>query len=299
MKRKASSSSIFPKPSSAPPKRRKVGTEDDDEDDLAAFFGVTDTQAYMELLKNASKAYKLPYPFMLRSQLYGAMQNHTMVDRDLDTLVTNGDVKCFEIFRGDDDNVVLFVEDWIQTIQAAKMDYLQGIVRLNHQLSEEKKAEEKDGHQLQREVSVPSIASANIFDLFCERVVPVWHECTIDEPLLLQLLRGKDQREVSSMSLTPLVNSGTLLFRDTGLYGFGIPGAGPFLIHCKKGRDELIRFLRKCPFQQVSLQKLLQRKCRTSKLPWRFHVYSALGKQEIEKVESPDGTILRILAPMN
>ena len=52
----------------------------------------------------------------------------------------------------------------------------------------------------------------------------------------------------------PLVNCGALLFRDTNLYGFGVPGAGPFLVTCEKGRKELLRLVKECPFQQIPLE---------------------------------------------
>eukprot|EP01094_Clydonella_sp_ATCC50884_P024374 TRINITY_DN6096_c0_g1_i1.p1 TRINITY_DN6096_c0_g1~~TRINITY_DN6096_c0_g1_i1.p1 ORF type:complete len:304 (+),score=55.66 TRINITY_DN6096_c0_g1_i1:127-1038(+) len=275
--------------------------EDDpaEEADFAALFSVSDTQAYMELLRREARQYKLPYPFLLLSQLYGAMGSHTQVDRDLDGLVERGEVRTFEILREKDDSLVVFVEDWIDTIAAAKLDYLQGIASLARQNAQEDREATKPRprmHQERRAAAVPKKSSADVFDLFAERVVPCYHEPTITTDKLLELLCGPDQRRITSHDITPLVNAGLVLFRDTSLYGLSIPGVGPFVIHCHKGREELLRVIRKSPFEQISVEKLNARKCRTSKLPWRFHIHSALGLQLIEKVESPDGMILRIAA---
>ncbi len=53
-----------------------------------------------------------------------------------------------------------------------------------------------------------------------------------------------------------LVNSGLLQCRDVGSWWLGIPGAGVFMKHFTKGRQNILRMIRKRKFKEI-LQRVI------------------------------------------
>ncbi|XP_006820313.1 winged helix repair factor 1-like [Saccoglossus kowalevskii] len=95
--------------------------------------------------------------------------------------------------------------------------------------------------------------------------------------------------------ITHLVSAGLLTVRDVGSWWLAIPGAGIFMKTFVKGRQSLLRTIRKCKYQEI-LQKNLEEKklAAVKKLGMNFHILDIIGAELVKKIQTTSGCLLRL-----
>jgi hypothetical protein len=93
--------------------------------------------------------------------------------------------------------------------------------------------------------------------------------------------------------LTTLVRRGLLLHRDSLSYWLSIPNAGLFMKDLRKGREELVRMLKRAKFKEVLQHDLVKRKLRGSKLGVKYHVADLVGMGVAKLIQTTSGPLIR------
>ena len=110
-----------------------------------------------------------------------------------------------------------------------------------------------------------------------------------------ELTSGKDA--VDSGTVTTLIRRGLLLHRDRASFWLAVPNAGVFMKDLRKGREELLRMLKRAKFKEVLQHDLLNRKLRGTKLGMRFHISDVVGLGAAERIKTTSGDLIRWRAP--
>ncbi|XP_038069386.1 serine/threonine-protein kinase 19-like [Patiria miniata] len=95
--------------------------------------------------------------------------------------------------------------------------------------------------------------------------------------------------------ITQLLHGGVLNVRDVGSWWIAIPGAGIFMKCFNKGRDSILRSIRKSKYQKILQQELEDRKLRAvQKLGIQYHIHDIIGAELVTRLDTTSGTMLRL-----
>ncbi|XP_057865016.1 uncharacterized protein LOC131072764 isoform X2 [Cryptomeria japonica] len=98
--------------------------EEEEEEELTEdFITFQDTLIALNLMRSQfPKIEKVATkPFVLRSQLYSSVKDRTQVDRELEDLRKQEVLRIFKLNTGQDDNAIMFMDDYLQQVEAAKI----------------------------------------------------------------------------------------------------------------------------------------------------------------------------------
>uniref|UniRef100_A0A7N0ULF5 Serine/threonine-protein kinase 19 n=1 Tax=Kalanchoe fedtschenkoi TaxID=63787 RepID=A0A7N0ULF5_KALFE len=187
-------------------------------------------------------------PFILRSQLYSSLKDRTQVDRELELLKQDNVLRIFKLNTGQDDDAVMFMDDYINQIGRAV-----------------KKFDSKGEDEIK------------VFDWFKTHVLYSKREPSIGHDELLSLLSVGGPVNDESISL--LINAGLLTRKliDANLFWFAIPNIGSILKGISQGRKELLSLLKRTKYKEMMLTPLEKKRLRYSPLDMRFHLRDLIG----------------------
>ncbi|KAI4349383.1 hypothetical protein L6164_009975 [Bauhinia variegata] len=254
-------------------RRREEETDDDDdktgtdqvpslEDDLT----FSDTLVALRIMRaQFPKIEKISVqPFILKSQLYSSVKDRTQVDRELESLRRDKVLRIFKLNTGQDDHGIMFFEDYLNQI-----DYF--VKRME---------DEKKG-------------GCEVFGWFKTHVLDSKLESSIGHHELCSLLSlgGK----VKDNHITLLINAGILTRQliDSNIYWFAIPNIGSLLKGLAQGRKEIISFLNRRRYKEMTLASLEKKRLRLSPLDMRFHLRDLIGSGHLRTEQTPTGEMIR------
>ena len=94
-------------------------------------------------------------------------------------------------------------------------------------------------------------------------------------------------------TITTLIRTGLLLHRDRTSFWLAVPNAGVFMKDLRKGRDTLLKMLKRAKFKEVLQHDLLNRKLKGSALGMRFHIADVVGMGAAERIKTTSGDLIR------
>lgn len=205
-------------------------------------------------------------PFVLRSQLYSSVKDHTLVDRELEVLKQEMSIRLFKLSTGQDDYGILFSEDYDEQIRASKK-------------------------RMERRHSENDVV---VFDWFTSHVLPKHVDVGITQANLESLLSNAGCVQENHISL--LIKAGLLVrqLADATSYWFAIPNVGYLLKFITQGRKELLSFLKRRKYKEMLLSALEKRKLRMSELDMRFHIRDLLGSGHLCLAHTAGGLLVRV-----
>ncbi|XP_022102398.1 serine/threonine-protein kinase 19-like [Acanthaster planci] len=133
-----------------------------------------------------------------------------------------------------------------------------------------------------------TVPDSSAKDRFLDTVLEKTSDVSLDRKTMSDL--GFKDEEI-----TQLLHGGVLNVRDVGSWWIAIPGAGIFMKCFNKGRDALLRSIRKCKYQKILQQELEERKLASvKKLGIRYHIHDIIGAELVTRQETTSGTMLRL-----
>ncbi|XP_050204616.1 uncharacterized protein LOC126654711 [Mercurialis annua] len=204
-------------------------------------------------------------PFILRSQLYSSVKDRTLVDRELESLRRERQLRIFKLNTGQDDHAIMFLDDYL-----AQMDRVVKPM-------EEKKQEHSD-----------------VFEWFRTHVIDVKLEPSIGHQELCLLL--SEGGKVKDEHISLLINAGLLTRQliDPNMYWFAIPNIGSILKGLSQGRKELLSLLSRRRYKEMMLAPLEKKRLRFSLLDMRFHLRDLIGSGHLKTISTPTGLVVRV-----
>ncbi|XP_062503239.1 inactive serine/threonine-protein kinase 19-like [Corticium candelabrum] len=136
--------------------------------------------------------------------------------------------------------------------------------------------------------SVTHEDSRETVDRFFARVLSSHNDVAISKRTL-SCEKGFTERDVSR-----LIACGLLTVQDVGSYWISIPGLGLFMRYFVRGRDTVLRTLRKTKYNEMMQSELEVRKLATCKLGTKFHVLDLIGAELVTCVETTSGSLLHL-----
>lgn len=91
-----------------------------------------------------------------------------------------------------------------------------------------------------------------------------------------------------------LVRHGLLTIRDAASYWMALPNAGVFMQHMRKGREEVLRAVRRAKYGEVLEGALVKRKIKGSSLGGAWHLADVVGADLVTRTRTSSGNLLRI-----
>jgi len=252
----------------------------------------------------------LPFPVILKSQLYSVLINLTEVDRTLEKLQQEYKIKMFKILSLKDEYLVMVTEDYINVIRAQSEKYKKNKAISASPLSKgkEKISTEQGDDKGKGKSKAQRIFSdeedekeenlsteLDLFEIFIQKVVLQHPNCFIGDDALLSLFPySKEQNETL---ISELINYGLLIHtRDDNMgYCLSIPNCGNLVASVLRGRAELLNLVKRQKHQEILKEDLCQKNLRSSELSVRFHLRDLIGQKRFESIETTAGPLIRFV----
>ncbi|KAK4527055.1 hypothetical protein GAYE_SCF34G4976 [Galdieria yellowstonensis] len=132
---------------------------------------------------------------------------------------------------------------------------------------------------------------AKAIQYFVEKVLQVCRDKFLEEWMLEQHFGTEATAFISHW-----IRLGVFVRRDTKSYWLSLPLVGRLLKHCRQGRREILLMLKRSRYHEIAANTLEKRKLKRSSFPAKFHLRELIGSGQVESIESPAGTILRLSA---
>ncbi|XP_028395258.1 serine/threonine-protein kinase 19-like [Dendronephthya gigantea] len=129
--------------------------------------------------------------------------------------------------------------------------------------------------------------NSTILEKFLTEILPGCCDVSVSTKTLSQ------ENKIGEADITVLVNSGLLQCRDVGSWWLGIPGAGVFMKNFTRGRQTILRMIRRRKFKEI-LQRDLESYKLNSKLGIQYHIYDIIGAELVQSIETTSGPLLRL-----
>ncbi|KAH7288881.1 hypothetical protein KP509_31G048200 [Ceratopteris richardii] len=206
-------------------------------------------------------------PFVLISQVYSIVKDRTLVDRELEVMKQDKDVRVFKLSTGQDDFAIMFFDDYVSQVNAIKS-------RL-------------DGKHPSEDLV--------IFDWYINHILPIHMDAGITDFHLESILSGVGH-QIQERHISLLIKAGLLVrqLAHERSYWLAIPNIGSLLKSLSQGRKELLSLLNRRQYKEVLLSILEKKKLRMSQLDMRFHVRDLLGSGQLFLSHTPAGILVRI-----
>ncbi|GJQ14375.1 hypothetical protein GpartN1_g6166.t1 [Galdieria partita] len=197
-------------------------------------------------------------PCALQSQVQALVKDGSKVEPELRHLLSFNAVRCFHaVIGGVVDAVIVREKDFREYVE--------------RQAERQKPLEMKAIHY------------------FMERILNVYRDKFLEERDLEQHF-GQEAIEY----LPHWIRLGVCIRRDNKSYWLSLPNVGRFLKHCRQGRKEILLMLKRTRFHEIALRTLEKRKLKRSSFPVKFHLRELIGSGQVEQLQSPAGTLIRL-----
>ncbi|XP_030839811.1 serine/threonine-protein kinase 19 [Strongylocentrotus purpuratus] len=218
----------------------------------------SDTKAALTYLRSLFDVHRFEGripPILLKHQLYSVIQNKTQVDREVDQLRDKKEIKIFRYGKDGDEFCIVFTADYISHVR--KIATQQGVSAL--------------------------------IDRFIPEILEKMNNITFSRQTLCDVHGFKDKE------ITMLVIAGMLTVRDVGSWWLSIPGAGIFMKNFSKGRQSVLRAIKKAKYREILQKELEERKLQAvKKLSMMYHIHDVIGAELVTKIKTTSGIILRL-----
>ncbi|PVD39342.1 hypothetical protein C0Q70_01972 [Pomacea canaliculata] len=219
----------------------------------------SDTKAALLLLRGLFPLEKfeerLP-PIILKHQLYSLVKNRTLVDKQLNDLVTAGEVKVFKLGVDSNSQCLVF-----------SADYTHHVLRVM--------SETKVDQTLIEKVRV------NILDAHTD--------ISLEKDSLTR------EYGFTDAEITQLVQVSLLTVRDVGSWWLSIPNTGIFMKSYIRGRKSLLTMIKKCKYREILKTELEQRRWpKLARLGISYHIHDIIGADLVDCIMTTSGELLRL-----
>ncbi|XP_076458725.1 winged helix repair factor 1-like [Babylonia areolata] len=199
--------------------------------------------------------HRLP-PILLKHQLYSVVKNRTLVDRQLNELRANGEIKLFKLGPDTSSLSIVFSDDY-----------------RNHVL------------KVLADLSVDCL----IVDKVLKRILDQSTDVSLDKDTLVQIYCFSDSE------ITQLVKASILTVRDVGSWWLSIPNAGVFMKSFTRGRKALLTMIRKSKYKEILRGDLEQRQWpKVARLGISYHIHDIMGADLVDCIDTNSGELLRL-----
>ncbi|KAK7111982.1 inactive serine/threonine-protein kinase 19-like [Littorina saxatilis] len=199
--------------------------------------------------------YRLP-PIVLKHQLYSVMKNRTLVDKQLNDLRTNKEVKVFKLGPEETSRSIVFTDDYRKHVLKVMTDL---------------------------KIESPVIEKVRQYIL---------DQCTdvsLDRDTLYKGYGFTD------MEITYMIKASILTVRDVGSWWLSIPNAGIFMKSFNRGRKSVTTMIRKSKYKEILKQDLEQRQWpKVARLGISYHIHDIMGADLVECIDTNSGQLLRL-----
>ncbi|XP_033630885.1 serine/threonine-protein kinase 19-like [Asterias rubens] len=133
-----------------------------------------------------------------------------------------------------------------------------------------------------------TLADSPAKERFLETVIEKSSDVSLDQKTMTDF--GFKDEEI-----TQLLHGGVLNVRDVGSWWIAIPGAGIFMKCFTKGRDSVLRTIRKSKYQKILQKELEERKLvAVKKLGIQYHIHDIIGAELVTKQDTTSGPMLTL-----
>ncbi|MCO5599178.1 hypothetical protein L7F22_053278 [Adiantum nelumboides] len=251
-------------PAALPPVRNTASQEQEDD-----WIIPSDTEVALRMMhEQFPKIDKvLVTPFVLLSQLYSVVKDRTSVDRELEVMKQQRGVRVFKLSTGQDDLAIMFFDDYISQVNAAKS-------RLGRKCPQK---------------------NLIIFDWYINHILPIHNDVGITY-MHLESLLSKFGQKLQENHVSLLITAGLLVrqLADDRSYWLAIPNIGFLLKSLTQGRKELLSLLNRRQYKEILMSLLEKKKLRMSQLGMRFHIRDLVGSGQLCLSHTPAGLLVRI-----
>ncbi|EME27908.1 serine/threonine kinase 19 [Galdieria sulphuraria] len=231
------------------------------EEDTTDFPCPSDVEVALEVLfQDFPGVFEIPGfpPCALQSQVQALVKDNSKVEPELRHLILFNAVRSFHVVVGGVvDSVIVREKDF--------REYVEGLVDKQNELE------------------------TRAIHYFIDRILKVYRGKFLEEWNLEQHF-GKEALEF----LPYWVRVGVCVRRDNKSYWLSLPNVGRFLKHCLQGRKEILLMLKRTRFHEIAVKTLEKRKLKRSSFPPKFHLRELIGGGQVEQIESPAGTMIRL-----
>uniref|UniRef100_H3ASJ5 Serine/threonine kinase 19 n=1 Tax=Latimeria chalumnae TaxID=7897 RepID=H3ASJ5_LATCH len=194
-------------------------------------------------------------PVVLKHQLYSIVKDKTTVDRQLNELKDQGEIRIFQLGFATDVFGIVFTDEYKNKVLAATAG---------------------------KEHSV-------VTQKFLETVLMSCSDISFNKEKMLKEFLFRDKE------ITQLMNAGVITVRDAGSWWLAIPGAGRFVKYFIKGRKHVLGMIKKTKYKEVLQSDLETRKMVSAvKLGIQYHVHDIIGAELVTCIPTTSGTLLRL-----
>ncbi|KAK3091223.1 hypothetical protein FSP39_018065 [Pinctada imbricata] len=193
---------------------------------------------------------------IIKHQLYSILPNRTLVDKQLNDLKNDGEVKLFKLGVDMDDYCIMFTSDYKAHVQGVMAD-----------------------------LGTPK----PVIEKFTQSLITKHRDVCISKETLMEEYQFTDQE------ITHLVKASVLTVKTIGGWWIAVPNAGIFMKSFLRGRKALLRMISKSKYREILRKELEQRKWpKICKLGLMYHLHDVIGADLIQCIETTSGQLLRL-----
>ncbi|CAD5122606.1 DgyrCDS11018 [Dimorphilus gyrociliatus] len=157
---------------------------------------------------------------VLKHQLYALVSDRTQVDRELDDMRKNGEVKLFRLGSEDIDFALVLTDDYKNHIH---------------------------------EILLPKALKKTALDRFMNNIILKGNFVSVDKKQL-------NENHITDNDITALISAGLLTVRDVGCYWLSIPSVSLYSKSLMRGRKACLTMIKKCKYKEILQPELEKRK---------------------------------------
>ncbi|KAL5018208.1 hypothetical protein ScPMuIL_003930 [Solemya velum] len=229
------------------------------DDKELAVHAMTDTKAALLYLQKQFPMDKFELqipPIILKHQIYSIVKNKTIVDKQINDLRLEGEIRVFKLGNNSGEFGIVFFDDY-------KRHVLQSMVEFS--------------------------ISRSITEKFMKNMLTNYNEVSVDKKTLMTDFDFKDEE------ITQLLRASVLTVRDVGSWWTAIPNAGIFMKSFLRGRKAVLTMIRKCKYREILQSELEQRKWpKIARLGLLYHIHDIIGAELVQCIQTSSGQLLRL-----
>jgi len=228
-----------------------------------------DINAGISYLLNLNKTHYLAkLEIVLKHQLYSVVENRTVVDRGLNTLLEKGEIKLFKTSLGNEQLCLMFTKDYAMHVKSICA------------VTEE--------HAKKSNQSKSSEITQRIVFRFIDIVLPNLKDISINEDVLCKQHGFKDNE------ITELIKAGILTVKNAGTWWLAIPNVGAFMKLLRKGRQTVMQTIKRTKYKEINRNALTKKALPSLKLNVEYQIHDLIGADLVKCVNSTTGILLRL-----
>ncbi|XP_068192072.1 inactive serine/threonine-protein kinase 19-like [Antennarius striatus] len=195
-------------------------------------------------------------PIVLKHQLYSIHNDKTLVDKEVNKLQEQGEMRMFQLGFDTEAFGLVFVSDYKTKVLAGE-----------------------EGRETRMTV-----------EKFLETVLLSCTDLSFSKDKMLQEFHFTDTE------ITQLVKSGVLTVRDAGSWWLSIPNSGKFTKYFLQGRKAVLGMVKKSKYGEVLKSELEARRTTSHvKFHMKYLIHDIVGAELVESISTTSGMMLRFV----